>query len=49
LGWTESQGRTYLKQQFAGKETRSKLTNNELSQFLAYLKSQTPAPIAKTA
>jgi hypothetical protein len=49
LSWTENQGRTYLKQQFAGKETRSKLTNNELSQFLAYLKSQVPAPIPQTA
>ena len=43
LGWTEIQGRNYLKQQFAGKETRAKLTNNELSQFLAYLKSQRSA------
>lgn len=43
LGWSGSQAQEYLKRTF-GKENRDKLTNNELSQFLGYLRSQDPQP-----
>lgn len=42
LRWDEAKGRSYLKATYGGRDSRSKLTNNELSQFLGYLKSQVP-------
>ena len=43
LGWGEQQGRDHLRQTY-DKDSRQKLTNNELGQFLAYLRQQVPAP-----
>ncbi len=42
LDWSNQQGRNYLKQEY-GKTSRQQLTDDELLEFLAYLKSQ-PTP-----
>jgi hypothetical protein len=42
LGWTDVQGRTYLQKTY-GKRSRQHLTDDELLEFLEYLRSQ-PSP-----
>jgi hypothetical protein len=39
LGWTDVQGRTYLQRTY-GKRSRQHLTDEELLEFLEYLRSQ---------
>jgi hypothetical protein len=42
LGWSESQGRTYLQRTY-NKRSRQQLTDDELLDFLNYLQSE-PSP-----
>ena len=42
LGWSNDRGRLYLQQTF-GKSTRQSLTEQELQQFLSYLRSLQPS------
>ncbi len=41
IGWTKEQGRTHLKQAY-NKRSRQQLTDEELVDFLAHLKAQSP-------
>lgn len=43
LGWTDREGRAFLEANYGGKRSRSELSQEELLDFLQYLKNQNPA------